>query len=247
IFFLVLLSVIIFTSCKNNSSISHSTWTHYAGSADQSKYFNGSEITKANVNQLEVAWSYEAEGGFNNFSPIIVDTTMYVFAKNNSLIALNVITGKEIWIHANLRGLTRKGINYWESEDKQDKRLVFTLNNSIQQIDAVTGKSVMSFGDNGYVDIREGLDRDPTTIRRAQAMMPGVIVGNTLVLGSAPGEGYFSAPGYVRGYNIVTGKLEWTFHTIPRPGEFGYETWPKEAYKYAGGVNVWSEMSADTE
>src|SRR5690606_19492981 len=145
------------------------------------------------------------------------------------------------------RGLTRKGINYWESEDKQDKRLVFTLNNSIQQIDAVTGKSVMSFGDNGYVDIREGLDRDPTTIRRAQAMMPGVIVGNILVLGSAPGEGYFSAPGYVRGYNIVTGKLEWTFHTIPHPGEFGYETWPKDAYKYVGGVNVWSEMSADTE
>jgi quinoprotein glucose dehydrogenase len=246
--FAALLCLTLLVSCgKDNSTLKHTTWTHYGGSPDQSKYFNGSEITKENVNQLEVAWNYPAEGGFNNFSPIVVDTTMYVVGKSNSLIALNVLTGKEIWIHANLRGLTRKGINYWESNNKKDKRLIFTLNNSLQTIDAVTGKSILTFGKDGYTDLREGLDREPNSIRRVQAMMPGVICGDLLILGSAPGEGYFSAPGYVRAYSVVTGKFEWTFHTIPHPGEFGYDTWPKDAYKYVGGVNVWSEMSADTE
>ena len=109
----------------------------------------------------------------------------------------------------------------------------------------MTGKSIKSFGDSGYVDMRVGLDRDPTSIRRMQAMTPGVIYNDLVIIGSAPGESYFSPPGYIRAYNIVTGKLEWTFHTIPHPGEFGYDTWPKDAYKYVGGVNVWSEMSVD--
>lgn len=245
--FSAVLCLAVLVSCNKDNKNKHTTWTHYAGSPDQSKFFNGTEITKENVNQLEVAWSYPADGGFNNFSPIIVDTTMYVFGKSNSLIALNVLTGEEIWIHANLRGLTRKGINYWESKDKKDKRLIFTLNNSLQAIDAVTGKSILTFGDEGYTDLREGLDREPSSIRRVQALFPGVITNDVIVMGSAPGEGYFSAPGYVRAYNVVTGKLAWTFHTIPHPGEYGYETWPKDAYKYAGGVNVWSEMSADSE
>lgn len=247
--FVTMLSVIAFVSCNKETQDKnkYTTWSHYAGGPDQSKYVDATEITKDNVNQMDVAWYYEADGGFNNFSPIVVDTIMYVFAKNNSLIALNARTGEEIWIHANLRGLTRKGINYWESEDKKDKRLVFTINNSIQEIDALTGKSITSFGNNGYVDLREGLDREPSSIRRVQAMMPGLIVNDKIIMGSAPGENYFSAPGHVRAYNVVTGKMEWIFHTIPHPGEFGYETWPKDAYKYVGGANVWSEMSADVE
>lgn len=224
------------------------SWTHYGGKPDQSKFFEASQITKENVNRLQVAWVYPTvDSGFNFFSPLVVDTIMYVMAKNSSLVAINAETGKEIWIHANLQGLTRRGINYWESKDKKDRRLLFTLNNSIQAIDALTGKSIMSFGKNGYVDMREGLDRPPSSIRRMQSMMPGVLHENLLIMGSAPGENYFSAPGHVRAYNVVTGKLEWTFHTIPHPGEFGYDTWPKDAYKYVGGTNVWSEMSVDSK
>jgi len=243
----ILLFGIVYSGCQTDSSIDdHTTWTQYGGGPDQSKYFDASGITKENVHQLEVAWMYPSGDELSYFfSPIIVDTTMYVMGKNFSLIALNVVTGKEIWIHTNLKGLTRRGINYWESKDKKDKRLIFTLNNSIQAIDAMTGKSIMSFGNKGYVDMREGLDRDPTSIRKVQSMMPGVIFDDLLIIGSAPGEGYFSPPGYVRAYHVVTGKLEWTFHTIPHPGEFGYETWPKDAYKYVGGVNVWSEISVD--
>ncbi len=226
----------------------HTTWSQYGGGPDQSKFFEASEITKDNVNQLEIAWSYLTDDNIPYmFQPIVVDTIMYVYAKNSSLVALNVKTGNEIWIHTKLPGISRRGINYWQSQDGKDKRLVFTLNNSIQEIDAITGKSIKTFGDSGYVDMRVGLDRDPTSIRRMQAMTPGVIYKDLLIIGSAPGEGFFSAPGHIRAYNLITGKLEWTFHTIPHPGEFGYDTWPKDAYKYVGGVNVWSEMSVDEE
>jgi quinoprotein glucose dehydrogenase len=236
------------TACKTDDSGTHTTWSHYGGSPDQSRFFNAKEITKENVSDLEVAWMFPTgDESPYFFSPIIVDTTMYLMGKNSSLIAVNVNTGKEIWIHANLNGITRRGINYWESKDKTDKRLLFTINNTLQAIDAVTGQSILNFGTDGYVDLREGLDRDPTSIRRMQAMMPGVLFDDLLILGSAPGESYFSPPGYVRAYNVVTGKHAWTFHTIPHPGEFGYETWPKDAYKYVGGVNVWSEISVDTE
>jgi quinoprotein glucose dehydrogenase len=249
IVFTVLLILTLSVSCKTErSSDDHTTWTQYGGSPDQSKYFNATEITKENVNNMKVAWTYPTgDNSFYFFSPIIVDTTMYVLAKNYSLVAVNALTGKEIWIHANLIGLSRRGLNYWESKDKKDKRLIFTLNNSLQAIDAVTGKSITTFGDGGYTDLREGLDREPSSIRRIQAMMPGVIYDDLVIIGSAPGESYFSPPGHVRAYNVVTGKLVWKFHTIPRPGEFGYDTWQNDAYKYVGAVNVWSEMSVDTE
>src|SRR5689334_16114828 len=210
-------------------------WSHYGGKPDQSKYVEASQITKENVNQLKVAWVYPTiDSGFNFFSPIVVDTIMYVMAKNSSLVALNAETGKEIWIHANLQGLTRRGINYWESKDRNDRRLLFTLNNTLQAIDALTGKSIRSFGTKGYVDLRKGLNREPTSIRRMQSMMPGIVFDDLIIMGSAPGESYFSAPGYIRAYNVVTGRLVWNFHTIPHPGEFGYNTWPKNAYKYVG-------------
>ncbi|MEX2601208.1 MAG: PQQ-binding-like beta-propeller repeat protein, partial [Balneolaceae bacterium] len=168
--------------------------------------------------------------------------------KNNSLIALHAETGEEIWIHANLRGGARRGVNYWESEDRSDKRILFTMNNYIQAIDAETGESILSFGDNGLVDLKPGLvPRDPATVSRAQSVTPGKVFDNLLILGSAPGEGYLSAPGHVRAYDVVTGERVWTFHTIPQPGEYGYDTWPEEAYRYVGGANVWGELSVDVE
>src|SRR5215204_355397 len=180
--------LVVSVKCSSDSS-DHTTWSHYGGSPDQSKFFDASQITKENVNQLQVVWNYPvADNGFYSFSPIIVDTMMFVYAKNSSLIALHAVTGKEIWIHTELRGVSRRGINYWESKDKKDKRLVFTLNNSLQEINALTGQTITTFGNNGYVDLRVGLDRDPTSLRRVQAMMPGVIVEDLVIMGSAPGE-----------------------------------------------------------
>src|SRR5690606_8570050 len=123
----------------------------------------------------------------------------------------------------------------------------FQINGYLQAIDATTGKSILSFGDNGLVDLRVGLNREPTSFARVQSATPGKIFEDLILLGSSPGESYSSPPGYLRAYNVVTGKLEWTFHTVPQPGEYGYDTWPKDAYKYIGGVNVWGEISVDEE
>jgi quinoprotein glucose dehydrogenase len=234
------------TAQGSSGSIAHRTWTQYGGSADQSKYVELKEITKKNVNQLQVAWDYPTKDNLSyRFNPIVIDNVMYVLAKNNSLVALDVTTGKEIWIHANLNTASKRGLNYWESKDRKDRRLVFCINNTIQEIDASTGKSILTFGNNGSVNLREDLGRDPATIFRATSSSPGHIFEDLIILGSSPGEGWFSAPGHLRAYNVITGKLAWVFHTIPHPGEFGYETWPKDAYKYVGGVNTWGEITVD--
>jgi quinoprotein glucose dehydrogenase len=221
-------------------------WRDYGGGPDSSKYVRLEQITKANVQKLRIAWTYPTgDNALYTFNPLVVDRMMYVMAHNNSLVALDAATGREIWIHENLRGIARRGINYWESADRQDRRLLFQMNNYLEAIDARTGKSILTFGMNGLVDLREGLGRDPATIGRIQSNTPGRIFEDLILLGSAPGESYMSAPGHLRAYDVVSGKLAWTFHTIPQPGEFGYETWPKEAYRYVGGVNTWGEISVD--
>jgi quinoprotein glucose dehydrogenase len=248
---LSLIIVFLLFSCesdKNKLSDQHKTWKDYGGGPDQSKYVDLYQITKENVADLEVAWFYPSgDKKIYQFNPLIVGETMYVLAKDNSLVALDAKTGEEKWIHANLTGIARRGINYWESEDGQEKRLLFQINNYLQAIDATTGQSILSFGKNGLVDLREGLERDPTTIARVQSGTPGKIFEDLLILGSAPGEGYMSAPGHLRAFNVRTGELAWTFHTIPLPGEYGYDTWPKDAYKYIGGVNTWGEITVDEE
>jgi quinoprotein glucose dehydrogenase len=223
-----------------------SDWPDYGGTPDQSKFVKVRDITKKNVSQLTAAWTYPTgDERAYQFNPLIVDGVMYVLAKNSSLVAIDVVTRKELWIHANLRGVTNRGANYWRSKDGKDRRLLFVMDDLLQAIDARTGKSIVSFGRNGSVDLREGLGRDPATIRRVASSTPGRVFDDLIILGSSPGEGYFSAPGHVRAYNVMTGALAWTFHTIPQPGEFGYDTWPKDAWKYIGGVNVWGEITLD--
>ena len=245
LFFFCIL-IIIYSGCKTEEDKNHTTWTNYGGGPDQSKYVVAKDINKSNIDQLKLAWAYSTgDDRVYQWNPIIVDTIMYVLAKNSSLVALHAVTGKELWIHANLRGITGRGINYWESKDRKDRRLLFQMNNYLQAIDALTGKSILTFGNKGLVDLKESLGRDTNTIGRVQSSTPGIVFENLLLLGSSPGEAYVSMPGYCKAYDIITGKLVWIFHTVPQPGEYGYETWPKDAYKYVGGANTWGEISVD--
>ena len=230
-------------------SVSHAaSWPDYGGTPDQSRYVVTKDITRKSVSRLQVAWTYPSgDERAYQFNPVIVDGVMYVLARNSSLVAIDVVTRRELWIHANLRGITNRGINYWESRDRKDRRLLFTLEDTLQAIDARTGKSILSFGKDGVVDLRQGLGRDPAGVRRVSSATPGRVFENLVILGSSPGEGYFSAPGHIRAYDVVTGKMAWTFHTIPQPGEFGHDTWPKDAWQYAGGVNVWGEITVDAK
>ncbi|MDE3195384.1 MAG: PQQ-binding-like beta-propeller repeat protein, partial [Acidobacteriota bacterium] len=134
---------------------------------------------------------------------------------------------------------------FWQSKDGRDRRLIFAINNHLEEIDARTGRSILTFGNRGLVDLREGLGRDPKSITRIQPDTPGRVFGDLILLGSAPGEQYLAAPGDLRAYNVITGKMAWIFHTIPHPGEYGYDTWPKDAWKYSGAANTWGEITLD--
>jgi quinoprotein glucose dehydrogenase len=224
----------------------HTTWSDYAGGSDGSQYSALRQIDRTNVDRLKVAWTYQTLDGSNYlFNPIVVDGMMYVLAKNNSIVALDAATGRELWLHENGRGrITTRGVNYWESADRSDRRLFYAYNNMLQAIDARTGQLIPSFGVNGRVDLREGLGRDPAKIS-VQSATPGRVFENLLILGSATNQEYESAPGDIRAYDVRSGKLAWTFHTIPHEGEFGYDTWPKDAWRTIGGANAWAELSVD--
>src|SRR5687767_3152 len=219
-------------------------WRDYAGGPDSSRFVAATQITKANVGQLEVAWTYPA--GLTDFNPLVVRGTVYARGEANSFVALDAATGKPLWIYKGAPNFNGRGVNYWESRDGKDRRLIFSAGNLLQELDAVTGEPISSFGIGGAVDLRVGLDRDPTTINQ-QTRTPGRVFEDLIILGSATNQEYASAPGDIRAFNVKTGALVWTFHTVPRPGEFGYDTWPPDAWKTVGGANNWGEQSIDAK
>lgn len=220
-------------------------WADYGGGADNAHYSSLTQINKQNVKELKQAWFFPAPtpGGRFGFNPLIVDGVMYVMGANNSINALNAETGAVIWSVPNDQAITNRGVNYWENADRSDRRLLYASGDILRAIDARTGAAIKSFG---VVDLRENLDRDPKSVNRVQSSTPGRVFGDLIIVGSAPGEDYGSPPGYVRAYNILTGKLVWTFRTIPAPGTPGSETWPKGYEKYVGAGNVWGEITIDT-
>jgi quinoprotein glucose dehydrogenase len=221
-------------------------WVDYGGGPDASQFSPLTQINRDNVATLQVAWTFPTGGsGGYLFNPVVVDGVMYVLARGSAIVALDAATGRELWAHEAPKGrLTQRGINYWESRDRSERRLLFMNGQFLQALDARTGQPITSFGVNGRVDLRVGLDRDPGTIN-AQSGTPGKVFEDLIILGSATNQEYNSAPGDVRAYNVRTGELVWTFHTVPRPGEFGYETWPPDAWKTVGGANAWGELSVD--
>jgi glucose dehydrogenase len=246
---LVLSSVLLAGANIPANGQDHTTWRDYAGGADSAQYSALVQINRSNVSKLEVAWTFPTGDALKySFNPIMVDGLLYVLAKKNSIVALEAGTGKEIWAYTPdppATVITNRGINYWESKDRADRRLLFCANHALQAIDARTGKPILSFGTSGRVDLKEGLGRDPKSLTLVQSTTPGRVFENLIILGSATNQGYGSAPGDIRAFDVRTGKLVWTFHTIPHPGEFGYDTWPADAWKAVGGANVWSEFSLD--
>jgi quinoprotein glucose dehydrogenase len=219
----------------------YASWSDYGGSADSMQYSALTEINKSNVTRLERAWFYPVAGDPVRlpFNPIVVDGVMFVAGVKGVVVALDAATGTPLW--TSTEQAPERGLTYWESADRSDRRLMLTTGGGIRAIDATTGKLITSFGNAGFVDMRTGEPRRLPGPNKS----PGRIFENLIIVGSNPGEGYGSPPGDLRAYDVVTGKLVWTFHTIPRPGEFGYDTWPPEAWKYAGGANTWGEITVD--
>ena len=222
-------------------------WPVYGGSTDNIRYSTLAQITPANVNRLQVAWTYktndEFQGSEMQANPIVVDGVLYATSPKLRVFALDAETGRELWSFDPNEG-TRPNRFRNRGVVVHNDRVFFTHRSRLFALDKKTGKPIASFGENGRVDLRQGLGRSIENIT-VSASTPGVIFENLLIMGSTVAEGLPSAPGDIRAYDTRTGALRWIFHTIPHPGEFGYDTWPPDAYKVSGGANAWSGLTLD--
>lgn len=212
------------------------------------RYSTLTQITPENVNRLRVAWSYDAHDSFKGSemqsNPIVVDGLLYATTPKMRVIALDAVTGKEVWSFDPSGGDTRQRRFRQRGVTVYKDRVFFTYRNFLYALDKKTGKPFLSFGDNGRIDLRNGLDR-PTEGVTISASSPGVIFEDMIIMGSTVPETLPGSPGHIRAFDANSGKLRWIFHTIPHPGEFGYDTWPPEAYKISGGANAWAGLSVD--
>lgn len=237
-------------------------WPVYLGDKSSTQYSPLNQITTENVNQLEVAWIYNGgerpEGSRIQMecNPLIIEGVLYGTTAELIVFALDATTGHELWRFdpyaskvlqekgsVNRSGVNR-GLTYWSSG--MNARLLYVSENYLYAIDVKTGRLVESFGSEGRIDLKKGLGRNIDNLSYS-ATSPGVIFEDLYIMGSRVSPTYPSAPGHIRAFNVRTGEQAWRFNTIPHPGEFGYETWPPEAYQTSGGANLWTGLSLDEE
>ena len=224
-------------------------WPVYHGNHDHTHYTTLDQISPANVAQLKVAWTYDTKDAFAGSemqsNPVIIDGVMYAMSPKQRAFALDAATGKELWSFDPTGGkFTGPRIRY-RGIVVHDGRVYFNYRYRLFSLDAKTGQKAAGWGnDSGWVDLRAGLGR-PVEGLSVSASTPGVVYKDMLIIGTSVPEALPSAPGDVRAYDVKTGALRWSFHTIPHPGELGYDTWPPNAWTYAGGANAWSGVTVD--
>lgn len=228
----------IFSSCwlAGGSVAQDADWPIYLGGKERNLYSELDQINRENVTQLEVAWTFEtgvaAEYQANN---LIIDGILYTPTQTRKVVALNAATGEEIWTwdpaneHTGPGRARQRGLVYWENDEGGEKRIFTAVKGFLFALDPKTGEVIREFGENGSINLNSGLNT------------PGVIYKDLLILGGVGGVGV------VRALDVQTGEIRWKFNLIPRPGEFGYETWPNEAYKTATGLMPWPGQSLDEE
>lgn len=227
-------------------------WRVYNGGLQGLHYSTLDQINRENVSKLKVAWRYDTGDAFKNSemecNPIVVGRTLYATTPRLRVIALDAATGKLLWSFNPFEGqenttkTRNRGVAYWGNGG--EGRIFVAARERLYALDAKTGKPIPGFGKSGYIDLRQGLGRDPETLS-VSSTSPGIVYKDLIIMGSIVAEDLPSAPGDIRAYDVRTGKMRWVFHTIPHPGEFGYRTWPKNAWKYIGGVNDWTGLTVD--
>ncbi len=220
-------------------------WPIYGGGPENTHYSSLTQINRGNVKQLQVVWSFDTgEPGGLQTSPIVVDGVLYGITPTQKIFALDAATGKLLWkFDSGINGTQPdRGLAYWSNA--QGKRILVGIMNFLYALDAATGKPIPSFGQEGRIDLRKDLGRDPET-QSIALTSPGIVYKDLIILGGRNPETLPAPPGDVRAYDVRTGKLRWAFHTIPRPGEFGYNTWPPDAWKTSGAANNWAGMALD--
>ena len=256
-----------FTSCNKStvSSADYSGWSTYAGSKDGLRYSSNDQINTGNVAKLKVAWTFSSgDKDTNNHTqiqcnPIMINGILYGTTPRVKLFALNAATGKQKWIFDPASEDTSarnnpsaffkvtRGVVFWQDEKGANQRIIYSVGSRTYAISVADGKPVRSFGQNGYIDLMKNIDREPGTYNPYLSnTTPGIIYKDIIILGTRVSEEADAAPGTIRAFDVLTGELRWMFHTIPHPGEKGYETWPdKDAWKKLGGANNWAGMAVD--
>ncbi|HVW13782.1 MAG TPA: PQQ-binding-like beta-propeller repeat protein [Mucilaginibacter sp.] len=252
-------------SCRSHTSDNSvlysgdSFWRVSGGSKAAQHYSKLTQIDTANVKNLQVAWTYHTGDADVKYfsqiqcSPIVANGLLYGTTPKLRLFAVNAATGEQRWIFdptgntnsaAGSFGMNNnRGVTYWE--DGKDKRILYCAGSAVYEVNALTGDLITTFGDGGKIDLHNDLGRD-TKNMYITATSPGIIYKDLYIVGSRVNETADAAPGHIRAYDVRTGRLKWIFHTIPYPGEFGYNTWEDpEAYKHIGSANSWSGFSMD--
>ena len=225
-------------------------WPAYGGSPEGTRYSPLKQINKANVAQLKEAWRYDtADGaGASQTQPIMVDGVLYGITPKHKTVAIDAATGKRLWqFDSGMEGNSpNRGLVYWSDAQGKNRRIFAGVRSYLYALDATTGKPIPEFGNAGRIDLRQGLGRTTDGVSIVLTT-PGVIYKDLLILGGRMPEALPSAPGDVRAFDVRTGKMRWQFHTIPHPGELGFDTWPKEGWTYAGSANNWAGMAVDAK
>ena len=222
-------------------------WPVYNGGFDGDHYSNLDQVNRENVTQLKVAWQFDTgEKGGIETNPLIVGGVLYSNTPTAKVIALDAATGKLMWKFDSGERSTQptRGLAYWT--DGKRSRIFAGVMNFLYCLDAKTGKPIEEFGEQGRIDLRKGLHGDYKE-QSVALTSPGVIYKDLIIVGGRNPETHPAPPGDIRAFDVRTGKLRWRFHTIPHPGEPGYETWPKDAWKTAGAANNWAGMTVDVQ
>lgn len=244
---------------ESTSTLEHSdSWTTFSGGNTGIRYSSLEQINRENVKSLEVAWSYTTpDKGQIQCTPIITQGVLYATSPRLKLFALDAATGEQKWLFDPLDSLlvadyksvfshVSRGVMYWENEDRTDRRIYYTVGARIFAVNALDGTLVKSFGETGSIDMRKDLDREGSEEGFIKATSPGVIYEDLLIIGSSVSEQADALPGHIRAFDVRTGNRRWIFHTIPHPGEFGYDTWEDPtAWKKIGAANSWGGLALD--
>ena len=251
------------TAAPNTDSVASGEWVTWGGDPGFQRYSPLDQIDASNVATLEVAWRWNAlplgDRADANYkaTPLYIDGVLYAPSGVAQAVALDPATGAEIWRFNPEPGpelgrapsISSRSLTYWT--DGAAKRLFHnTHDGRLISIDAATGKADPAFGANGYIDLRQNLRPDGKPAEFLGSSSPAAVVGDVVivqVVGDITSPNKEATPGHIRGYDVRTGKLVWTFHTIPQAGEFGNDTWQDNSWTYTGNAGVWSMMSVDPD
>ncbi len=258
---ILVILLIVIVSCNSFSGKKYSEWKVYGGNKENNHYSSLDQVDTNNVTQLKTAWEYHTGDADSmtqiQVNPIVINGILYGVSPKLKLFALDAAGGKQKWVFdpandtAEAKGgffsmNVCRGVTYYSDGDR-DQRIFYGASSKLFCVDALTGKPVNSFGDHGKIDLHNDMGMDVSQLYVASTS-PGIIYKDMIIIGTRVAEEMPAAPGHIRAYDVHTGKLRWIFHTIPQPGEAGYETWKnKEAYKHVGGANDWSGFSLDED